>query len=48
MSERKDTLQQYVSDMLAVERHLLPALENQTKDDRSRRPQRLRRVRTEE
>lgn len=34
MSERKDTLQQYVSDMLAVERHLLPAFENQSKDDR--------------
>ena len=34
MSERKDTLQQYVSDMLAVERHILPALENQSKDDR--------------
>lgn len=34
MSERQDTLQQYVSDMLAVERHLLPALENQSKDDR--------------
>ena len=34
MSERKDTLQQYVSDMLAVERHMLPAFENQTKDDR--------------
>jgi ferritin-like metal-binding protein YciE len=34
MTERQDTLQQYVSDMLAVERHLLPAFENQTKDDR--------------
>lgn len=34
MSERQDTLQQYVSDMLAVERHMLPAFENQTKDDR--------------
>ncbi len=34
MSERQDTLQQYVSDMLAVERHLLPAFENQSKDDR--------------
>ena len=34
MSERQDTLQQYVSDMLAVERHLLPALENQSQDDR--------------
>src|SRR5215210_4763893 len=34
MSERQDSLQQYVSDMLAVERHLLPALENQSKDDR--------------
>ena len=34
MSERQDTLQQYVSDMLAVERHILPALENQSKDDR--------------
>jgi ferritin-like metal-binding protein YciE len=34
MSERQDSLQQYVSDMLAVERHILPALENQSKDDR--------------
>lgn len=34
MSEKKDTLQQYVSDMLAVERHILPALEDQSKDDR--------------
>lgn len=34
MSETQDTLQQYVSDMLAVERHMLPAFENQTKDDR--------------
>ena len=34
MSERQDTLQQYVSDMLAVERHLLPAIEDQNKDDR--------------
>jgi ferritin-like metal-binding protein YciE len=34
MSERQDTLQQYVSDMLAVERHLLPALENQSEDER--------------
>jgi ferritin-like metal-binding protein YciE len=34
MSERQDTLQQYVSDMLAVERHILPALESQSKDDR--------------
>jgi ferritin-like metal-binding protein YciE len=37
MSERQDTLQQYVSDMLAVERHMLPAFENQTKDDRMAR-----------
>ena len=34
MSERQDSLQQYVSDMLAVERHILPALESQAKDDR--------------
>ena len=34
MSERQDSLQQYVSDMLAVERHILPAIENQSKDDR--------------
>ena len=34
MSERQDTLQQYVSDMLAVERHMLPAFENQSKDER--------------
>lgn len=34
MSERQDTLQQYVSDMLAVERHILQPLETQSKDDR--------------
>lgn len=34
MSERQDTLQQYVSDMLAVERHILPAIESQSKEDR--------------
>jgi len=34
MTERQDSLQQYVSDMLAVERHILPAFENQSKDDR--------------
>lgn len=34
MSERQDTLQQYVSDMLAVERHILPAIESQTKEER--------------
>lgn len=34
MSERQDSLQQYVSDMLAVERHILPAIENQSKDER--------------
>ncbi len=34
MSERKDTLQQYVSDMLAVERHILRPLETQSSDDR--------------
>ena len=34
MSERQDSLQQYVSDMLAVERHILPAIENQSKDNR--------------
>ena len=34
MSERQDSLQQYVSDMLAVERHMLPAFENQSQDDR--------------
>ena len=34
MSEKQDTLQQYVSDMLAVERHILPAIESQSKDDR--------------
>ena len=40
MTERQDTLQPYVSDMLAVERHLLPAFENQSKDDRyARYPQ---------
>jgi ferritin-like metal-binding protein YciE len=34
MSERKDTLQQYVSDMLAVERHILQPLETQNDDKR--------------
>jgi len=34
MSERQDTLQQYVSDMLAVERHILPAIESQTREER--------------
>ena len=34
MTERQDSLQQYVSDMLAVERHMLPAFENQSNDDR--------------
>jgi ferritin-like metal-binding protein YciE len=34
MSERQDTLQQYVSDMLAVERHILQPLETQSKDPR--------------
>ena len=44
MSERQDTLQQYVSDMLAVERHILPALENQSKDDRYAKYPEARRV----
>jgi ferritin-like metal-binding protein YciE len=44
MSERQDTLQQYVSDMLAVERHILPALENQAKDDRYAKFPEARRV----
>jgi ferritin-like metal-binding protein YciE len=45
MSERQDTLQQYVSDMLAVERHILPALEDQSKDERyARYPQAQRLV----
>lgn len=44
MSERQDTLQQYVSDMLAVERHLLPALENQSEDDRMARYPEARRL----
>lgn len=34
MSERRDTLQQYVSDMLALERHILEAIERQAADDR--------------
>jgi ferritin-like metal-binding protein YciE len=34
MSERKDTLQQYVSDMLAVERHILQPLDTQSDDSR--------------
>lgn len=34
MSERQDTLQQYLSDMLAVERHILPAIESQSKEER--------------
>ena len=44
MTERLDTLQQYVSDMLAVERHILPALENQSKDDRYAKFPEARRV----
>lgn len=34
MSERQDTLQQYLSDTLAVERHILPAIESQSKEER--------------
>lgn len=34
MSERRDSLKKYVSDMLAVERHMLPAFENQSADSR--------------
>ena len=44
MSERQDSLQQYVSDMLAVERHILPAFENQSKDDRLARYPEARRL----
>lgn len=33
MSEREDTLQQYVSDMLAVERHLHQAIRRQQEDE---------------
>jgi ferritin-like metal-binding protein YciE len=44
MSERQDSLQQYVSDMLAVERHILPALESQSKDDRYAKHPEARRV----
>ncbi|HSJ90407.1 MAG TPA: DUF892 family protein [Anaerolineales bacterium] len=44
MSERQDSLQQYVSDMLAVERHILPALESQAKDDRYAKFPEARRV----
>jgi ferritin-like metal-binding protein YciE len=44
MSERQDTLQQYVSDMLAVERHILPAIENQSQDDRMARHPEARRL----
>lgn len=34
MTERKDTLRQYVSDMLAVEKHLLEAVKRQVDDKR--------------
>jgi len=44
MSERQDSLQQYVSDMLAVERHLLPAIENQSKNDAMARYPEARRL----
>src|SRR5215207_3856248 len=44
MTERQDTLQQYVSDMLALERHILPALENQSKDDRYAKSPQARRL----
>lgn len=33
MSEREDTLQQYVSDMLSVERHIHQAIRRQEEDD---------------
>lgn len=33
MSERMDTLQQYTSDMLAVQKHILEAIERQANDD---------------
>ena len=33
MSERQDTLQQYVSDMLAVEQHIHQAIRRQEEDD---------------
>lgn len=34
MGERQDTLQQYVSDMLALEQHILEAVERQTDDSK--------------
>lgn len=37
MSERLDTLQQYVSDMLAVEKHILQAIERQREDEKVRK-----------
>lgn len=37
MSERQDTLQQYVSDMLAVEKHILQAIERQRDDEKVRK-----------
>ncbi|MBC8120239.1 MAG: hypothetical protein H7Y22_00190 [Gemmatimonadaceae bacterium] len=36
MSERMDTLQQYVSDMLALERHIFEAVKRQTDDDHTK------------
>src|SRR5215207_6704740 len=44
MTERQDTLQEYVGDMLALERHILPALENQSKDDRYAKSPQARRL----
>jgi ferritin-like metal-binding protein YciE len=37
MNERQDTLQQYVSDMLAVEKHILQAIERQRDDEKVRK-----------
>lgn len=34
MSDRQDTLQQYISDMLAVEKHIHEAVRRQEKDDK--------------
>ena len=34
MSDRNDTLQQYVSDMLALERHIHDAVRRQRDDDK--------------
>ena len=41
MNKRDETLQRYVSDMLAVERHILEPLERQASDERFQGPAKM-------